>query len=309
MSYRSPVADILFSLKHVAGLDAAVAQGLFGDLDSETVASVISEAGRFATDVIAPLNWPGDVEGARYENGVVTMPKGFREAYKSWAEAGWAGVTAKPEYGGMGLPHVVNFACGEIWNGASMGFALCPLLSEGALGALNAYASEELRETYMRKLISGEWTGTMNLTEPQAGSDLNAVKSRAERAADDSRFVSAEARRLLEALDAGETPEGADRLLSGLAAAYFLVARTPSGRVIDPVARFHLGNGARLERLNLRGDSSASGKRQSLGLMVNYLYDLDHIETNHEAFANRGVVAASSGVRKLAAPFVAKGSA
>ena len=184
MSYRSPVADILFSLKHVAGLDAAVAQGLFGDLDSETVASVISEAGRFATDVIAPLNWPGDVEGARYENGVVTMPKGFREAYKSWAEAGWAGVTAKPEYGGMGLPHVVNFACGEIWNGASMGFALCPLLSEGALGALNAYASEELRETYMRKLISGEWTGTMNLTEPQAGSDLNAVKSRAERAAD-----------------------------------------------------------------------------------------------------------------------------
>ena len=177
MSYRSPVADILFSLKHVAGLDAAVAQGLFGDLDSETVASVISEAGRFATDVIAPLNWPGDVEGARYENGVVTMPKGFREAYKSWAEAGWAGVTAKPEYGGMGLPHVVNFACGEIWNGASMGFALCPLLSEGALGALNAYASEELRETYMRKLISGEWTGTMNLTEPQAGSTSSRTSS------------------------------------------------------------------------------------------------------------------------------------
>ena len=129
----------------------------------------------------------------------------------------------------------------------------------------------------------------------------------AERAAQDSRFLGAEARRALDALDAGETLEGADRVMNGLAAAYFLVARTPSGRVIDPVARFHLGNGARLERLNLRGDLSASGKRQSLGLMVNYLYDLDHIEANHEAFANRGVVAASSGVRKLAQPFVAKG--
>ena len=180
MAYQSPVADILFSLNHVAGLDAAVREGLFGELDSETVASVISEAGRFATEIIAPLNASGDEEGARCENGVVTTPKGFPEAYKAWAEAGWAGVTAKPEYGGMGLPHAVNFACGEIWNGASMGFALCPLLSEGALGALNAYGSPELRATYMPKLISGEWTGTMNLTESQAGSDLNAVKSRAE---------------------------------------------------------------------------------------------------------------------------------
>ena len=128
-----------------------------------------------------------------------------------------------------------------------------------------------------------------------------------ERAAAESRFLSAEARRLLDAMDAGETPEGAGRAMSALAAAYFLVARTPAGRVIDPVARIHLGNGARLERLNLRGDLSASGLRQSLGLMVNYLYDLDHIEANHEAFANRAVVAASSGVRKLAQPFVAKG--
>jgi malonyl-CoA decarboxylase len=118
-----------------------------------------------------------------------------------------------------------------------------------------------------------------------------------------SRFVSPEARRAL----AGETPEGADRTLSTLAAAYFLHARTPEGRVIDPVARFHLGNGARLERINPRGDLSPAGKRQSLGVMVNYLYDLDHIEANHEAFANRGAVAASSAVRKLAAPFAVKG--
>ena len=184
--YRSPVEDILFSLRHVAGLDDAVGRGLFGDLDWDTVASVIGEAGRFATEVIAPLNRPGDIEGARCENGVVTTPKGFKDAYKRWVEGGWAGVTASPDQGGMGLPHSVNFACSEIWNGASMGFALCPLLSEGALGALNAYASPTLRETYVKRLASGEWTGTMNLTEPQAGSDLNALRSRAERAADGS---------------------------------------------------------------------------------------------------------------------------
>ena len=184
MTYQSPVPDILFSLEHVAGLDAEIGAGLFGDLDWETVASVLGEAGRFATEAIAPLNRVGDLEGARYENGRVTSPPGFREVYRRWAEAGWAGVTASPEYGGMGLPHAVNFACTEIWNGASMGFALCPLLSEGALGALNAHGSPALREIYMRKMISGEWTGTMNLTEPQAGSDLNAVKTRAKRVGD-----------------------------------------------------------------------------------------------------------------------------
>ena len=113
--------------------------------------AVVEEAGRFATDVIAPLNRVGDVEGARCVDGVVTSPKGFREAYKAWAEGGWSGVTASPEFGGMGLPHSVNFACGEIWNGASMGFALCPLLTEGAIGALSVHASPELRETYMRR--------------------------------------------------------------------------------------------------------------------------------------------------------------
>ena len=184
MPYRSPVADILFSLKHVAGLDDAIASGLFGDLDAETAAAVISEAGRFATEQIAPLDRVGDQVGARYQNGAVTTPPGFRDVFRQWAQAGWSGVTATADDGGMGLPHSVNFACGEIWSGASMGFALCPLLTEGAIGALNAYASEELRAAYLRRLVSGEWTGTMNLTEPQAGSDLNAVKSRAERAGD-----------------------------------------------------------------------------------------------------------------------------
>ncbi len=184
MAYQSPVADILFSLYHVGGLADEVRSGTFGELDVDTVSSVIAEAGKFATDVIAPLNRGGDLEGARCENGVVTTPKGFREAYKGWTAGGWSGVTASPELGGMGLPHSVNFACGEIWNGASMGFALCPLLTEGAIGALSTYASPFLRETFLTKMVAGEWTGTMNLTEPQAGSDLNAVKSRAERAAD-----------------------------------------------------------------------------------------------------------------------------
>ena len=184
MAYRSPVADILFSLKYVAGLDEAIETGLFGDLDAETVASVIVEAGRFATEVIAPLNRVGDRVGATYQNGAVATPPGFRDPYRRWAAAGWAGVTASPAYGGMGLPHSVNFACTEIWNGASMGFALCPLLSEGAIGALNAYGSEALRAIYLRRLVSGEWTGAMALTEPQAGSDLAAVKTRAERAGD-----------------------------------------------------------------------------------------------------------------------------
>jgi acyl-CoA dehydrogenase len=184
MSYRAPVADILYSLKHVAGFAAAVGEGRFGDLDLETAESVIGEAGKFATEALAPLDIVGDREGARCASGLVTTPTGFRDAYRRWAEAGWAGVTAKPEYGGMGLPHAIAAACNEMWSGASMGFALCPLLGEGAIGALEIYGSEALRETYLSRLVSGEWTGTMNLTEPQAGSDLSAVKTRAERAAD-----------------------------------------------------------------------------------------------------------------------------
>ena len=184
MTYRAPVADILYSLKHVAGFAAAVDEGRFGDLDLDTAEAVIGEAGKFATEALAPLDVVGDREGAHCANGVVTTPTGFRDAYRRWAEAGWAGVTAKPEYGGMGLPHAVAAACNEMWSGASMGFALCPLLGEGAIGALEVYGSDALRGAYLSRLVSGEWTGTMNLTEPQAGSDLSAVKTRAERAPD-----------------------------------------------------------------------------------------------------------------------------
>jgi acyl-CoA dehydrogenase len=184
MSYRSPVADILFSLKAVAGLPELIDSGLEGEFDWETLSSVVAEAGRFATEEIAPLNRSGDMVGARYENGVVAMPPGFGDVYRRWAEAGWGGVSAPTDFGGMGLPHLINVACTEIWNGASMAFALCPLLTEGAIGALKSYGSRELLDAYLGAMISGRWTGTMNLTEPQAGSDLAAIKTRAERGED-----------------------------------------------------------------------------------------------------------------------------
>jgi len=186
MTYRAPVADILFSLKHVADFATAVEEGRFADLDLATVEAVIGEAGKFASEAIAPLDAPGDREGARCADGVVTTPTGFRDAYRRWAAGGWAGVTANPQYGGMGLPRAVGAACSEMWSGGSMGFALCPLLGEGAIAALEAFGTERQRETYLRRLVAGEWTGTMNLTEPQAGSDLGAVKTRAERAPDGS---------------------------------------------------------------------------------------------------------------------------
>jgi acyl-CoA dehydrogenase len=186
MPYRSPVADILFSLHAVADLPGMIGQGLAGDLDWDAVSSIVAEAGRFAAEEIAPLNRAGDLAGAAYENGVVTTPPGFADVYRRWAEAGWNGVSAPAEFGGMGLPHIVNVACTEIWNGASMAFALCPLLTEGAVHALQAFGSRELLDVYLSPMISGRWTGTMNLTEPQAGSDLNAVRTRAERAGDGS---------------------------------------------------------------------------------------------------------------------------
>src|SRR6202167_3981294 len=186
MPYRSPAADILFSLNAVADFPALVERGLMGELDWAVAPSVSGEAGRFSTPEIAPLNRTGDLSGAKYENGVVTTAPGFADVYRHWAKTGWSGVSAPAEFGGMGLPHLVNVACTEIWNGASMAFALCPLLTEGAVGARKSCGSRELLDRYLAPMISGRWTGTMNLTEPQAGSDLNAVRTRAERAGDGS---------------------------------------------------------------------------------------------------------------------------
>jgi alkylation response protein AidB-like acyl-CoA dehydrogenase len=184
MSYRAPVADIAFTLKHSAGFAAAMKEGLYGDLDEATVEAVLEEAGKFASDVIAPLNRVGDRFGTPFKDGKVTTPPGWKDAYTSWAAAGWNGLAAPGEFGGQDLPQAVNAACIEMWNSASMAFAIGPILTIAAVDALHAFGSDALKEKYLGKLVSGEWMGTMQLTEPQAGSDVGALRTRAERAGD-----------------------------------------------------------------------------------------------------------------------------
>src|SRR4029078_5293023 len=184
MSYRAPVADIAFTLKHAAGLKNALAEGIYGDLDEETVNSVLAEAGRYASDVIAPLNSVGDKFGTPFKDGAVTTPPGWKEAYTSWAAAGWNGLAAPAKFGGQELPHAVNPACVEMWNSASMAFAIGPILTMAAIDALYAYGTDTLKQQYLGRLVTGEWRGTMPPTEPQAGSDVGALRTKAERAPD-----------------------------------------------------------------------------------------------------------------------------
>src|SRR5918997_1024184 len=180
MTYRAPVPDIVFTMRHVAGLDRAIADGVYGDLSTDLAGTILEEAGRFANDVIAPLNRAGDTHGATLKDGVVTSAPGWKEAYRAWTEAGWNALPGPVEYGGQGLPTLLNSACVEMWNSASMAFGIGPVLTHGGIEALATHASEDLKARYLEKLVSGEWTATMNLTEPQAGSDLAALRSRAE---------------------------------------------------------------------------------------------------------------------------------
>ncbi|GAA4132569.1 hypothetical protein GCM10023067_52960 [Aminobacter aganoensis] len=184
--YRAPVEEIAFALKHVAGLKAALDAGSFGDLGEDLVDAILGEAGRFATDEVAPLHEVGDKAGARLKDAAVTMPPGWKEAYRHWIEGGWNGLNGPEEFGGQGLPTMLGVATLEMWNSASMAFGLGPTLTMGAVEALDKHASEDLKAAYLEKLVSGEWMGTMNLTEPQAGSDLAALRTRAERAGDGS---------------------------------------------------------------------------------------------------------------------------
>jgi acyl-CoA dehydrogenase len=153
-------------------------------LSMDDVEAVLTEAGRIAAEVIAPLDPVGDKVGASIKDGVVTTAPGWKEAYRAWCQGGWNGLASPSEWGGQGLPQVVNAACTEMWNAASMAFGLGPLLTMGAVDALHSHGSEELKRAYLEKMISGEWTGTMHLTEPQAGSDVGALRTRAERAGD-----------------------------------------------------------------------------------------------------------------------------
>ncbi|OGA24628.1 MAG: acyl-CoA dehydrogenase [Betaproteobacteria bacterium RIFCSPLOWO2_02_FULL_67_26] len=180
-TYSAPLKDMRFAIEELAGLSEVAALPGHGEVNAELVEAVLGEAGKFAQEVLDPLNREGDRQGARLSDGAVTAPKGFKEAYRQFVEAGWNGLGGEPEYGGQGLPHLIATPVQEIWKSANMALCLAPMLTSGVLEALRAHASPEQLKTYAGKLTSGVWTGTMNLTEPQAGSDLSAVRTRAVR--------------------------------------------------------------------------------------------------------------------------------
>nr|WP_315426067.1 acyl-CoA dehydrogenase [uncultured Albidiferax sp.] len=186
MSYTAPQKDMLFNIQHLARIDQIAALPGFEDAGLDTAQAVLEEAAKFNEGVLSPLNWEGDKNPSSWKNGVVTATPGFKDAFKQFAEGGWQGLQHPTEYGGQGLPKTIGAACVEMCNSANLSFALCPLLSDGAIEALLTAGSDALKATYLENLVSGKWTGTMNLTEPQAGSDLAMVRSRAEPQGDGS---------------------------------------------------------------------------------------------------------------------------
>jgi len=180
MTYVAPVKDMLFNIEHLARIDQIAQLPGFEDADLDTAQAVLEESAKFNEEVLAPLNWAGDQNPSAWKNGVVTATPGFKAAYKQFAEGGWQGLQHPVDFGGQGLPKTIGAMCGEMQNSANMSFALCPLLSDGAIEALLTAGSDELKAIYLEKIVSGQWTGTMNLTEPQAGSDLALVRTRAE---------------------------------------------------------------------------------------------------------------------------------
>ncbi|MCE1192972.1 MAG: acyl-CoA dehydrogenase [Acidovorax sp.] len=180
MSYTAPVKDMLFDIEHLANIEQIAQIPGFEDAGLDTAAAVLEECAKFNEGVLAPLNWEGDKNPSSWNNGVVTTTPGFKQAFRQYAEGGWQGLQHPADFGGQGLPKTIGAACIEMTNSANMSFALCPLLTDGAIEALLTAGSDELKATYLEKLVTGEWTGTMNLTEPQAGSDLALVRTRAE---------------------------------------------------------------------------------------------------------------------------------
>ena len=179
MTYTAPLKDMLFVMNELAGLEAIAALPGFEDATLDTAQAVLEENARFCQEVVAPLNWAGDVAPSSWKDGVVTTTRGFKEAFRSYGEAGWQGVQHDVEYGGQGLPKLIATPCIEMLNAASLSFALCPLLTDGAIEALMTAGSDAQKSKYLANLIAAKWTGTMNLTEPQAGSDLAQVRTRA----------------------------------------------------------------------------------------------------------------------------------
>src|SRR6188472_1156749 len=180
MSYVAPVNDMLFCMKELADLEAIARLPGFEEAGIDTAQAVLEECARFSGEVLAPLNREGDVHPSTWKEGVVTTTPGFKEAFRQFGEGGWQGLQHPADFGGQGLPKTIGAACIEMINSANLSFSLCPLLTDGAIEALLVAGSDEQRERFIPKMISGEWTGTMNLTEPQAGSDLALVRTRAE---------------------------------------------------------------------------------------------------------------------------------
>jgi alkylation response protein AidB-like acyl-CoA dehydrogenase len=190
MTYQAPVKDMLFVLNHLAGLPQVAALPEYAEATPDTAQAVLEEAATFAADVLAPLNHSADREPSAWKDGAVTTSPGFRQAFAQYAEAGWQGMTHPEQYGGQGLPGLLGAPCAEMLNAANLSFALCPLLTNGAIEALLTAGSPALRERYIGPMISGQWTGTMNLTEPQAGSDLALLRTRAQPVGDGSYRIS-----------------------------------------------------------------------------------------------------------------------
>jgi acyl-CoA dehydrogenase len=192
VTFSAPSKDILFAIKHLSGIARPFGEGIYADLHQDVLEAVVDEAGIFAEHEIVPLNIIGDRQGARLEQGRVIMPEGWKRVYDAWAQAGWNGIKAGEAHGGQGLPHLVWAVTTELWNAANMAFGINPVLIQGAIDALEQHADERLKGLYLPKLVSGEWTGTMNLTEAQAGSDLSALRAQAERQGDGTYRISGE---------------------------------------------------------------------------------------------------------------------
>jgi alkylation response protein AidB-like acyl-CoA dehydrogenase len=180
MSYRAPVKEMLFVMKELAGIDAVASLPGHEDAGYDTAAAVLEESAKFNEGVVAPLNWEGDRNPSSFKDGQVFTTPGFKEAFRQFAQGGWQGLQHPEAFGGQGLPKLIHAACSEMVNSANMSFALCPLLTDGAVEALITAGTPEQQQTYIPKMLDGTWTGSMNLTEPQAGSDLSLVRTRAE---------------------------------------------------------------------------------------------------------------------------------
>ena len=177
--YSAPLKDMSFLLKHVIGIDRISKLPGCEEVSPDLVDAIFDEAGKFAGNVLSPINRSGDLEGAKWNNGVVTTPKGFKDAYHQYIAGGWSLIAGPTEYGGQGLPHCVSTPVSEMLGSANMAFKLCPLLTNGAIEAMVSHGSQALKDMFLPKMVAGEWTGTMNLTEPQAGSDLAMVRCKA----------------------------------------------------------------------------------------------------------------------------------